>query len=76
MCRAISCPKCGKMTWIGCGAHIEQALCRYSIEERCKSWQTGKCTAIEKWIQKSLKNDDKLVFKLSDRNDDGFKHSS
>lgn len=26
MCSKVKCKKCGKWTWSGCGAHIEQVL--------------------------------------------------
>lgn len=26
MCSPINCEKCGKVTWTGCGQHIEEAL--------------------------------------------------
>ena len=43
MCREVNCTTCGKMTWTGCGSHIEQALGKYSIIDRCKGWQTRTC---------------------------------
>lgn len=36
MCYQVRCPKCGKATWGGCGAHIEQALAGVPAAERCK----------------------------------------
>ena len=47
MCSAVRCDKCGKATWDGCGQHIEEALARFSEDERCKcesdlsSWVPG-----------------------------------
>ena len=47
MCSAVRCEKCGKATWAGCGQHIEEALERFSDEEKCKcendlsSWVPG-----------------------------------
>jgi hypothetical protein len=35
MCRAVSCKKCHKPTWAGCGAHIEQVLGHVPASERC-----------------------------------------
>ena len=46
MCRSVQCNVCEKMTWVGCGAHIDQALSGYSIEERCKGWKTGECPGL------------------------------
>ena len=28
MCRAITCKKCGKTTWAGCGQHVDQVMAR------------------------------------------------
>ena len=36
MCQRITCPKCGKPTWTGCGQHIEEALRGVPPEQRCK----------------------------------------
>ena len=36
MCSAVRCDKCGKATWAGCGEHVEQALARFSEDEKCK----------------------------------------
>eukprot|EP01039_Chlorochromonas_danica_P005069 gene5069-5568_t len=36
MCRKVTCDKCGKPTWAGCGMHIEQALAGVPPEQRCK----------------------------------------
>ena len=35
MCRRITCASCGKPTWAGCGAHIEQVLGDVPKAERC-----------------------------------------
>ncbi len=35
MCVAVLCPTCQKVTWDGCGAHVEQALAPYPPEKRC-----------------------------------------
>ncbi len=35
MCHRTTCPRCGKATWAGCGAHIEQALRGVPQSERC-----------------------------------------
>jgi hypothetical protein len=36
MCRRVQCRKCGRPTWAGCGAHIEQALAGVPKSERCR----------------------------------------
>jgi hypothetical protein len=35
MCRQITCNTCGKPTWAGCGAHIEQVLAAVPPAQRC-----------------------------------------
>ncbi len=35
MCHSVVCLKCQKMTWAGCGQHIEQALAGVAQEDRC-----------------------------------------
>jgi hypothetical protein len=35
MCQRVTCRKCGKPTWVGCGRHIEQALQGVPPEQRC-----------------------------------------
>ena len=36
MCQAITCPRCGKPTWRGCGAHVEEILGDVPESERCQ----------------------------------------
>jgi len=43
MCQKVSCTKCGKPTWRGCGQHIEAALQDVALEERCAGWRTNIC---------------------------------
>ncbi|MEY3726383.1 MAG: hypothetical protein ACO25O_05410 [Candidatus Limnocylindrus sp.] len=35
MCHQITCTRCGKPTWEGCGQHIEIALKNVPANERC-----------------------------------------
>lgn len=35
MCKKVTCAKCGKPTWAGCGQHIEQALAGVAVADRC-----------------------------------------
>lgn len=35
MCRKVTCDKCNKPTWAGCGEHIEEALKDVPPAERC-----------------------------------------
>lgn len=41
MCRRVNCPTCGRPTWAGCGAHIEQALAGVPKDERCQCQESG-----------------------------------
>ncbi len=36
MCMQVHCKKCGKPTWTGCGAHVEQALANVPKDQRCQ----------------------------------------
>ena len=36
MCSTVRCPICQKVTWAGCGMHIEQALAGYSADQICQ----------------------------------------
>ena len=35
MCSKVTCNKCGKATWSGCGEHIEYALAGVALADRC-----------------------------------------
>jgi hypothetical protein len=35
MCRRISCNRCNKITWSGCGAHVDSVLRGVPMEDRC-----------------------------------------
>ena len=35
MCSKVTCNKCGKATWSGCGEHIEFALAGVAMADRC-----------------------------------------
>ena len=36
MCRRVTCTKCGKPTFAGCGAHVEAVLRDVPKEQRCR----------------------------------------
>jgi hypothetical protein len=36
MCRRINCTTCGRPTFAGCGAHVEQVLADVPTAERCR----------------------------------------
>lgn len=35
MCQRVQCNQCGKPTWVGCGAHVEQVLGDVPEQDRC-----------------------------------------
>jgi hypothetical protein len=35
MCRAVTCRKCGKTTWAGCGQHVDQVMAGVPTSRRC-----------------------------------------
>lgn len=35
MCRAVTCKKCNKTTWSGCGQHIDQVMRNVPKADRC-----------------------------------------
>jgi hypothetical protein len=35
MCRAVTCKKCGKTTWAGCGQHVSQVMAGVPASQRC-----------------------------------------
>ena len=41
MCRQVTCEKCGKPTWQGCGAHVEAVLGHVPKAERCVCRETA-----------------------------------
>lgn len=36
MCVRVRCPRCGKATYAGCGAHVAQVLAGVPASERCQ----------------------------------------
>jgi hypothetical protein len=39
MCRAVTCKKCGKQTWAGCGQHVDQVMRGVPKSQRCQGHQ-------------------------------------
>ncbi|AOZ73243.1 hypothetical protein BK816_08065 [Boudabousia tangfeifanii] len=35
MCRPVTCKKCGKTTWAGCGQHVDQVFKNVPVSQRC-----------------------------------------
>ncbi len=36
MCARVTCNRCGKPTWAGCGQHVESALAGVPKDARCQ----------------------------------------
>lgn len=36
MCQKVTCEKCGKVTWTGCGAHLDQVFKGVPENKRCE----------------------------------------
>lgn len=45
MCRRTTCKHCGKPSWAGCGAHVEQVLGDVPKSQRCSCRETGRPAA-------------------------------
>ena len=41
MCRRVDCRKCGRPTFAGCGAHVEQVLGDVPQAQRCRCRESG-----------------------------------
>lgn len=41
MCRRVTCPRCKKPSWAGCGAHVESVLYDVPLAERCRCREDG-----------------------------------
>lgn len=41
MCRAVTCRKCGKTTWAGCGQHVDQVMRGVAASDRCTCDKTA-----------------------------------
>jgi hypothetical protein len=35
MCSPATCSTCGKVTWSGCGRHVDQVMARVPVDRRC-----------------------------------------
>ncbi len=35
MCSAVTCRKCGKTTWAGCGQHVDQVMRKVPKAQQC-----------------------------------------
>ncbi|ALC05015.1 hypothetical protein CDES_02800 [Corynebacterium deserti GIMN1.010] len=42
MCRAVTCKKCGKQTWAGCGQHVDQVMKNIPKAQQCQGHKNEK----------------------------------
>jgi hypothetical protein len=35
MCMPVTCQRCAKTTWTGCGAHVDEVMADVPAEQRC-----------------------------------------
>jgi hypothetical protein len=55
MCRRTTCSSCGKPSWAGCGAHVEQVLGDVPAAQRCNcGGGGGGAKPAPRWLQKIL----------------------
>ena len=59
MCRKIACVNCSKLTWMGCGLHIDACLVGVEEVERCPGWKglgwrTENCSELEQSVKVAL----------------------
>ena len=54
MCRAVTCPKCGKTTWAGCGQHVNQVLAGVPTSQRCAGHTSDPAASSGGWVRKLL----------------------
>ncbi len=47
MCSQVTCQRCSKPTWAGCGRHIEQALANVPRQLRCTCRELPQKQALE-----------------------------
>jgi hypothetical protein len=55
MCRAVTCRKCGKTTWAGCGQHVDQVMGGVPAAQRCAGHASGPAASSSSsggWLRK------------------------
>ena len=57
MCRRVECSKCGRPSFAGCGAHVEQVLADVAPNDRCRCRESAKAgeneerTGARSWLR-------------------------
>ena len=44
MCRAVTCRKCNKTTWAGCGQHVDSVMRGVRASDRCQGHENEPST--------------------------------
>ena len=52
MCRAVTCRKCGKITWAGCGQHVSQVMAGVPAARRCAGHASDPAASGGGWLRK------------------------
>ena len=52
MCRTVTCRKCGKTTWAGCGQHVKQVMASVPAAERCAGHPRDQVDSSSRWLRK------------------------
>jgi hypothetical protein len=52
MCRAVTCRKCGKTTWAGCGQHVSQVMAGIPASQRCGGHANDPAASGGGWLRK------------------------
>ena len=45
MCHAVTCEKCGKTSWAGCGQHVDSVMRNVPRTQRCEGHQNEPSTS-------------------------------
>lgn len=51
MCRAVRCKACGKVTWSGCGQHVDQVLRTVARADRCEGHEDEPRPGLLGWVR-------------------------
>lgn len=54
MCRAVTCRKCGKITWAGCGQHVNQVLAGVPASQRRTGHASDPAASRGGWLRRLL----------------------
>ncbi len=52
MCTAITCNRCNRPAWVGCGAHVEQVLGHVPKAERCQCDGANPQSKPKRWFSR------------------------